>query len=71
MKEKDKFNEIEYYTYIESMLEHIEKNIDDISELKKENSKLNKDISSLKNKNKFVTIILFLIIIILIIGMFL
>ncbi len=71
MKEKGTFNEIEYYTYIESMLEHIEKNIDDISELKKENSKLNKDISSLKNKNKFISIILFLIIIILIIGMFL
>ncbi len=71
MKEKGTFNEIEYYTYIESMLEHIEKNIDDISELKKENSKLNKDISSLKNKNKFISIILFLIIIILIIGIFL
>ncbi len=71
MKEKGTFNEIEYYTYIESMLEHIEKNIDDISELKKENSKLSKDISSLKNKNKFISIILFLIIIILIIGMFL
>ncbi len=71
MKEKGTFNEIEYYTYIESMLEHIEKNIDDISELKKENSKLSKDISSLKNKNKFISIILFLIIIILIIGIFL
>ncbi len=71
MKDKEKFNEIEYYTYIESMLEHIEINIDDIVQLKKENNTLNKEISSLKQKNKFISIILFLIIIILIIGIFL
>ncbi len=71
MKDKEKFNEIEYYTYIESMLEHIEINIDDIVKLKKENNTLNKEISSLKQKNKFISIILFLIIIILIIGIFL
>ncbi len=71
MKDKEKFNEIEYYTYIESMLEHIEINIDDIVKLKKENKTLNKEISSLKQKNKFISIILFLIIIILIIGIFL
>ncbi len=71
MKESNKFNEIEYYTYIESMLEHIEKNIDDISILKQNNDKLNKEILSLKQKNKFIYIILFLLTLILIIGMFL
>ncbi len=71
MKDKEKFNEIEYYTYIESMLEHIEINIDDIVKLKKENNALNKEISSLKQKNKFMILILFLILIFLIIGMFL
>ncbi len=71
MKDKEKFNEIEYYTYIESMLEHIEINIDDIVKLKKENNALNKEISSLKQKNKFIILILFLILIFLIIGMFL
>ncbi len=71
MNKKDKFNEIEYYTYIESMLEHIEINIDDISELKKENSKLKKEISSLKSKNKFISIILFLMVVLIIVGIFL
>ncbi len=71
MKDKDKFNEIEYYTYIESILDHIETNIDDISSLKQKNDKLNKEISSLKKKNKFINVILFLIILFLIIGIFL
>lgn len=71
MNDREKFNEVEYYTYIESILEHVERNIDDINVIKKENEKLKKDVEKLRSRNKIIIIIIFLILVMLFFGMIL